>query len=262
MAMLIKPVSLMRADVAELLYVERNSLGDSDYTIDEALDVLRSPAHLCLGCYVEEALVGFLSCIETWGPLGARLEMDMLGVLSAHRRRGYARELVARALDQATGRHCTMARAVVAVDNTASQTVFHSAGFEAVVPCTMLVWDRHASSGAAPSERLVSRQLQLAERPDARATATEWANDTTTFARATSIQVATLAYRGCWIEEISGRSPEDCAALVTRIGCDAVMTGLAEAGVLAPRSAPSDIAALVSLGWRPVGDYDIFTRQL
>lgn len=251
-----------RADVAELLYVERHSLGDSDYAVDEALAVLATPAQRCFGCYVDATLVGFLSCIETWSALGARLELDMLGVLPDHRGRGYAGALVAEAIRYGQEQRFASARAIVAVDNAASQATFRREGFSPVATCAMLIWNRPHSDAAAMGARLLRQQVRLPGRPHAAATLLCVCDQQQTTASATAIEVTTLAYRGCWIEDISGPSPEDRLALVTHIGCEAVAAHLDEAGMLVPRASVDGIAALTRLGWQRVGDYDILARTI
>ncbi|HHX65294.1 MAG TPA: GNAT family N-acetyltransferase, partial [Chloroflexi bacterium] len=119
-------------DAAMLREVEQRSMGDSDYSVDEVLALLRRPeqyAYLAVSGD-ESAAVGFVSCIET--PTGngvTRLEIDMLGVVPEHRRRGLALALVTRAMDDAVQRGVRRFRGIVAVDNDASRRVFRRAGF-------------------------------------------------------------------------------------------------------------------------------------
>ena len=153
--------------MAELLHVERRSLGDSDLSVDEALAVLRSPAHLCLGAFVGATLVGFLSCFETYATTGPRLELDMLGVLPEHRNRGVATALIRAASVHAHASGVALARTVVRTDNPASLAAFLKAGLSVATEAAMLIWDRSGdrSSGLTPGPASTALRCEAAARP-------------------------------------------------------------------------------------------------
>ncbi len=251
--MQITRLPLQRNTVAELLYVERQSLGDSDYAVDEALQTLRSPAHHCLGAYEGDTLAGFISCFETCTPTGARLELDLLGVLPAQRNRGIATALIVHALDEARAAGLTQMRTVVRDDNAASLAAFRKAGLTPRWLAAMMIWgaDRPA---AGPTEPLpITREhLTVPGKPYLGAALLRAPHAT-----ATALAVTTLAYRGCWIEEVVGESAADRAALATAIGQEAVRARLDEAGMLVPCALTEDLAQLVHLGWQEVGRFHV-----
>lgn len=253
--MLIQPIPLKRSDLAELLYVERHSLGDSDLTIDEALAVLELPQHTCLGAYVGDHLIGFVSCFETWSSGGARLEVDMLGVLPDHRNRRYASGLIRSAVLAAHQHGARVARAVVRTDNPASLAAFRHAGFTISSETDMMIWDQPAMQVAL----IVRDIVALADKPYLEAAHVAMSE---TAVRALVLQVATLAYRGCWIEELHGGSPEEQATLATAIGQACVRDGLAEAGLLVPSAQDALRLALSFRGWQSTGRFYVLSCTL
>lgn len=245
---------LARNAVAELLYVERATLGDSDYTVDEALQALRSPAHLCLGAYEGDALAGFVSCFETYTPTGARLELDMLGVLPAHRHRGIATALIVRALEEARAAGVSAARAVVREENAASLAAFRRAGLSARWLAAMMIWnpDGALAPAALDAGSLTRVALTVPGKPYLGATRWQSAH-----ASALALPVTTLAYCGCWLEDVAGDSPADRAALATAVARATLHRPLDEVGLLVPSDLTTDLALLSELGWQDVGHYSI-----
>ena len=74
-AVTIRPARPVPADAEALLAVERSSLGDSPYTPEEVLAVLRLPEHYACLALAEGRPVGFCSCFETPTDAGPRLEI-------------------------------------------------------------------------------------------------------------------------------------------------------------------------------------------
>ncbi|MEN6480230.1 MAG: GNAT family N-acetyltransferase [Anaerolineales bacterium] len=247
-------VPLVRNAVAELLYVERATLGDSDYTVDEALQALRSPAHLCLGAYEGDALAGFVSCFETYTPTGARLELDMLGVLPAQRHRGIATALITRALEEARTAGVSAARAVVREDNAASLAAFRRAGLPPRWLAAMMIWNPDGAPAPAALDPAPLTRTELAVRGKPYLGATHWQN---AHASALALPVSTLAYRGCWLEELAGDSPTARAALATAVARATLHRPLDEVGLLVPSNLTADLALLSELGWQDVGHYAV-----
>ena len=89
----IRPVRPILADATALLAVERRSLGDSPYTPEEALAILRREEHHAYLALAGGRPVGFCSSFETPTDAGPRLELDMLGVHPGYRGRGIATEV-------------------------------------------------------------------------------------------------------------------------------------------------------------------------
>jgi len=262
--MRIQPISARRADVAELLHVERRSLGDSDLSVDEALAVLRQPEHFCLGARVGATLVGFLSCFETYSAAGPRLELDMLGVLPEHRNRGIATALIRAAVAHAHESGAAVARAAVRTDNAASLSAFLKSGLVVADEAALLIWDRAdadaagGSSGRAP-HALGRHLVRLPSRPLLSATQATLLRGGEAVASALALEVATLAYRGCWIEELAGAAAVDRASLATLLGQAALQQELHEAGALAPLQQAATHAALLAQGWQETGRHYVLS---
>jgi ribosomal protein S18 acetylase RimI-like enzyme len=206
-------------DAAALRLAEQHSLGDSDYASAEVLQVLRRPEqHTYLAVSDGNGEVaGFCSCIETPAAGGAlRLEIDMLGVIAAHRRQGVARRLVGRAMDEAVERGVRACRSVVAVGNVASQGVFRSAGFVAgSAPLRMVTYDilgLHPVEFLPAGWRLQAVGEGVIPAPDGDTPfeaggAGRWVHrlegaDGRLQALSEVLEVHTLAYYGMWVERL------------------------------------------------------------
>jgi GNAT superfamily N-acetyltransferase len=265
--MRIQPIPSQRADVAELLHVERRSLGDSDLSVDEALAVLQLPPHLCLGAYVGEALVGFLFCFETYAVAGPRLELDMLGVLPERRNRGVATALIRAAIERARASSAALARAVVRTDNAASLAAFLKAGLSVAGEAALLIWERPTPGLASPalasaslgSETLGCGMLRAPGKPYLNARRAWLVRAGGAVASAIALQVNTLAYRGCWIEELAGACAEDRAALATLLGNASLQQGLHEAGMLALTNDVATHSAMLAQGWQEAGTFYVLS---
>jgi len=254
-------IPLRRNDVAELLYVERQSLSDSDYSVDEALQALNMPGQLCLGWYEGDALVGFLSCFETYTPAGARLELDMLGVLPGFRNRGIATALIRHAVEYAAANGLAEARAVVRCDNAASLTAFAKAGLARRECVSMLIWNQPATQSACPGHEVARTTAQVSGRPYLSGQVLTLAACGAVASKVTAIAVTTLAYRGCWLEDLEGPAVADRTRLATAAGVWAVGTGLDEAGMLVPLADTELITSLLEAGWHRSGDFHILGWQ-
>jgi GNAT superfamily N-acetyltransferase len=259
---MIRLASRTLADAAALLAVERASLGDSDYTPEEALAVLeRTESHVYLA-QVDQEYVGFCSCFETPRAEGPRLEIDMLGVLPAHRGQGIATALVARSLSDAVARGTHAFRAVVAEENRASQRAFERVGFVCSQSVQMLVY---ALYGWAPIAFLpagwIHRKDQAHSEGGERHRLVD--ADGSVAAAAECLPVHTLAYVGLWIESIWGASTQAlrlmARALVERakrLTCD-------EVGYLLPLADEARCwEPLLSEGFADVGRYRVYTADL
>lgn len=275
----IRPARADLADAEALLAVERRSLGDSSYTPEEALAVLRRPEHHAYLALAEGRAVGFCSTIEIPTDAGLRLELDMLGVLLAHRGRGVATSLLRAAMDDARGRGVHLFRGVVAVDNTASLRAFKRAGLrceEEPRELTVFVLQGDAPLPYLPEgwDARVVREgtLESPTRPPLRFAAGGAGREVLqirdaagrTAALAHVQQVYTLAYRGLWLERYWAASPRAHLALALGIVERARALHLDEVGYLAPLSpdalAEGDEAVTwVRAGYRVVGRYHVFT---
>lgn len=270
---LVRRVRPSWADARALTTVERLSLGDSAYTPREMLAILLRPEHHCYLALLGEEAVGFCSCIETPTTLGGRLEIDMLGVLAEHRRRGLGRAMVARALHDARRRGVTLARGVVAADNLASQKLFREQGLVAPSsPHEMLVCLTDGGDQGMPAlapgwEHRITRNGRSvpAHRPPGRALGRELHELVNgagaVVGTAETLQVATLSYRGLWLERLWASTPADAERMARAIAARGRTLGMDEVGHLAPVGPDTvgDVArALRHAGYEPVGRYYVF----
>jgi len=251
------------AEAEALLAVERSSLQDSPYTPQEVLQVLQRPEHHAYLAWQGAEAVGFCSCFETPTEGGPRLEIDLLGVLPAHRRRGLATRLIAHSLDQASRRGLRAFRGVVAVDNIASQGAFYRAGLRAEPqPRTMLIYEVR---GVAPCAFLPPGWTwQVHEQGHWRTPAGDQtfsaagpvrtvhrfcAEQGSLAALAECLQVHTLSYRGLWLEQLWANSPQAQQCLARALVERAKVLDLDEVGYLAPRLTTTDAAEEGLIPW-------------
>jgi len=274
-AYLVRPVRHTLPEAGALLAVERKSLGDSPYAAREILKVLRRPEHYAYVACLGSMVVGFCSSFETASDQGSRLELDMLGVLPAHRHRGLGTALVRTSMGEALRRGVREFRAVVAVDNVASHLVFVGAGlatlphrFDMMIyeisgrrPLGFLPegWSLHAGGLGRPepaSDGLASGRETHTLKDQAGAIA----------AMAQCLQVHTLAYRGMWLEKLWGASKRATRLAARAVVERAKVLGLDEIGYLAPSRGDADdqasnSAALLGEGYKRVGSYHVFKAR-
>jgi GNAT superfamily N-acetyltransferase len=258
--------------VTTLLDVEHRSLGDSNYTPAEALEIVAQPNQRIYLAEREGVAVGFCACIETPSPAGTRLEVDMLGVLPEARGQGLGSALIRHSLEQARQRGIRRFRAVVATDNVASLRAFERAGFVTQYPeVAMLVYvlrglcpvpfvpegwrwqllrggdaaDPWRAPVAAPAqgasaERHVVYDAQGMERGSVE-----------------SLVVQTLAYQGIWVESLDYQNETSLRLMGRALAERAKVLDVDEVGYLAPQDshAPRRDAALRRMGFEEVGRY-------
>ncbi len=131
-------------------------------------------------------VVGFASGFMTTDGAGVgRWEVDLVAVRPSHQGQGLGRRLVIRMCREAEERGIPLARALISVENQASQKAFQSAGFTTDWRVQqLLVWSpkRVAPQPACPSqvlllpvETLTYRGLWMEGLEDASATEQRWA---------------------------------------------------------------------------------------
>ncbi len=169
------------------------------------------------------AVVAFVDGFLTRSAQGTpRWELDLLATHPAHRGRGIGAALVA-ACTAAGQRHgAPLARALVQVDNTASQRTFARCGYAAQPsPCALLVaTDGQAAQGGPPPP------------PDLHL-----------------IRVVTLSYRGLWLE--GALTPASFAAAQAALHRD----GLDVAGAVIPLDRAEALRAAQEAGFTCRGVY-------
>ncbi len=248
-----------------MMSVERQSLGDSPYTPEEALQVLRRLEHHAYLAFQGDQAVGFLSCLET--PTGdvMRLELDMLGVCAEYRGRGIATSLLCMAMGEACGRGVRRFRGVVAEDNTASRTAFRRAGLDAVGgPALLLVYEilgREPVAYLPPgwSCLIDEREAQkpVGGRPEVYRLLDERGQ---VVSQVTCLQVQTLSYRGLWIEELWAE-PHATGIALRAVVERAKSLDLDQVGHLTTgEQARGNLHAWLRQGYRNLGPYIVYGK--
>jgi len=256
-------------DAAALLVVERASLGDSPYDAAQALAVMLRPEHAeYLACPASDPrqAVGFCSFLETPTAQGLRLEIDMLGVIAAYRGQGLATRLITQAASDARARGVRRFRALVAVDNRASQRAFERAGFIASATAFDLLLYR--LDGLTPVAFLSSNWRWEIDAADDSPAETHHLYDATgdLVAMAECLHVQTLAYNGLWLERLDSSAPEAERAMARALVERAKSLALDEVGYVAPTGddeASDDLAhaAFIREGYQVGGRYLVLVAE-
>ena len=226
------------ADAEALLAVERQSLKDSPYTPEEVRQVLSRPEHRAYLAWRGGEPVGFCSCFETPTDTGPRLELDLLGVVPAHRGRGLGTRLIRYSIAQALCEGIRAFRAVVAVDNGASQGAFRRAGLlPEPRPRVLLIYEVR---GNAPRGFLPPGWRWQAHDQGPRQIHSLYAEQGDLVASAECLEVHTCAYSGLWLERGWACSPQAEQYLARALVERAKALNLDEVGYLAPIPALPD----------------------
>lgn len=267
---IIRRAQPVRDDARALLSVEHESLGDSPYSPCQIVSVLGCPEHYAYLAFLEDEAVGFCSCIQT--PLkGGQLEIDMLGVLAPYRRQGIGSSLIARGVVEAMARGVCGFRAVVAVDNVASQNVFQSLGFTQGSTVEMVVYQVR---GCAPVPFMPAgwawRTLYagslgnpaLSQTFEATGAGREvhclWDERDDLVAAAECLQVQTMAYVGLWVEKFEVRSQRSTERMARALAERAKALNVDEVGYLLPHQDTDDVLiSLMAAGYENVGNYRV-----
>ena len=182
--------------------------------------VLDSESHTTLIVEQDGQIAGFLSCFVTVGKLGRRWENDLLAVGSAFRGQGLGKWLVSESCRLARQHNVWLCRALVQVDNLASQHCFQHNGFQQDGQLYRLYISSSPLSGLA---------------------ATVSAMDL--------LPVTTMNYRGVWIEN-------SLNADILRVArCALSDLSLDLAGVLIPVEDETMCRIALSLGYEEIEDY-------
>jgi ribosomal protein S18 acetylase RimI-like enzyme len=249
-------------DAAAVMSVERQSLGDSPYTPEEALQVLRRTEHHAYLAFQGKQAVGFLSCLETPSGDVLRLELDMLGVCAEHRGRGIATSLLCMAMREAGGRGVRRFRGVVAEGNTASRTAFTRAGLEAIGgPALLLVYEilgREPVAYLPPGWSWLIDECE-AQRPAGGGSVYHLLDERgQVVSKITCLQVQTLSYRGLWIEDLWAEPRATGNALRAMVEWTKSLN-LDQVGYLATgEQAQGNLHAWLRQGYRDLGPYAVY----
>ena len=263
------------ADAAALLNVERQSLCDSPYDPARIANILRRPEHGTYLAFVSDRPVGFCSCIATNCSDGSRREIDMLGVVPDYQGRGIGTSLIRACVDELRLCDSRQSRAVVAVDNVASQRAFAKAGFVASGrPVSMTVYEilgqvpisflpplwrwrilKEGTAAAGPATAIwdargLGREVHILENAQGAAAAA-----------AECQQVQTMAYRGLWVEKLWAASQKLVGTMGRALVERAKALGLDEVGYLLPEECQERmLVPLIREGYIVAGEYMRFTE--
>ncbi|MBC7315119.1 MAG: GNAT family N-acetyltransferase [Chloroflexi bacterium] len=256
---LIRPAQATLADAALLLQVEQVSLGDSDYSPEEALAALRRPEHRAYLALVGDEAAGFCSCLRIVDGSTPCLEIDMLGVAPEHRGHGLGAALIRTAVAAAQEEGISRWRALVAVGNRASLRAFERAGLRVEGPARAL--HVYTIQGLSPVPYLPTGwHTEDRETPltgfTPQATHTLRDDAERLVARAETLQVHTLAYRGLWVEALWADAPPSLRILLRHLVERAKALSLDEVGYFASGEGMGFSAEdLAFAGFPAVGTY-------
>jgi ribosomal protein S18 acetylase RimI-like enzyme len=194
-----------------------------DQTADPAhiASVIAEPDHAALVAAVGETIAGFVDGFLMLGPDGSRRwEVDLLAVHPDHHRQGLGRMLTAQCTAAGRSFGAGLARALIHVENTASQRTFARCGYALQPDTCRLLIRTTGVDDAAP----VPPAAHL-------------------------IPVLTLGYRGLWIEgRRSAAAFRAANAIRSRHGWDS-------AGAVVPLADQAALDAAAAAEFMPVGDY-------
>jgi ribosomal protein S18 acetylase RimI-like enzyme len=141
MDMDIRPFDGSLRDARGILEIDRATFCDCPYSAERIVALLSDPGQHTLLAQEGVRILGYVSAFATHSIEAGRWEVDELAVHPSAQGSGIATALVARIMEQATGcAGLSEARALVAVDNLASQRVFVKNGFRRASSAHLLVY--------------------------------------------------------------------------------------------------------------------------
>lgn len=213
-------------DAPTLVKIKQHTWPQEEVHLHQMQRVLADPAHAVFVAEVDGALAGFVDGFSTVSADGGlRWEVDLLAVAPEWRGRQLGQKLVLASLNTGREKEAQFARALIQVENTASQISFERCGFCPLnEPLCLLVapnaaCDKFADAGSGHM-----------------------------------LTVNTINYRGLWLEEDA--SPASLAA--ARAAC--FQAGLDLVGVLVPRPDLEDNH--INQGFSLAGVYQWWQRSL
>ena len=281
-------------DARGILAVDRATFNDCPYSPGQVVRLLAAGEQRAWVAEVDGRVVGFVAAFPTRTLQAEGWEVDLLAVHPAHRGRGIGTALIEAAVEGASGRGATRARAAVAVKNRASRRAFGAAGFRARPGTCHLMRCDVAGATARPPLPGLEAIRPLAGEADAQAllrlapalarTAGEVAcladagsstfllaeRDRRVVAFVELVKVQTLLYAGAWVEMLvvpalgysPGSHPGGAVPLVAATVEWAKAEGLDEIGCLVPAQDWRLREAFVSEGFVSDGEYLVMVRSV
>ncbi len=214
--------SATKVDVEAILDVKQAVWPEEASSVDYVIGVLNQPDHITLVAVIEGLVVGFVDGFLTLASDGIRRwEVDLLAVHPAYRGRGIATALVRAHTQAGVAIGAVNGRALIAVDNTASQYTFAHCGYRTSIEEE---YGLFVSSADINHSTAIPSGLHL-------------------------IPVITINYRGLWIEgELSDGGFKLAQHIRTRYGWDV-------AGAVISLKESNAIRAANKAGFTLVGHY-------
>jgi GNAT superfamily N-acetyltransferase len=218
-------------DTLQIAGVKAAGWPDEKTNLDLVAGVLRSGDHVTQIAIQDEEIVGFINGFSTRSQSNVlRWEVDLLAVHPLYRQRGLAQLLIAASTESGRQRGASFARALIHVDNVASQRAFAGCGYTVESQVCLLVvcptdFDALGHAASQPPS------LYL-------------------------IQVMTLNYRGIWLEgQVSLRGFSFAQQTARRLGLNI-------AGAVIPLAQAEVIYAAQEHNLNPVGYYQWWLAEL
>ena len=212
-------------DASAMVQVKKLTWPEEEIRLNQVKRVLDDPAHEVLVAEVQGRVAGFVDSFVTTAANGdLRWEVDLLAVHPDWRGRQLGQKMILACLKAGQERGAAFARALIQVENRASQISFERCGFQ-LVPKVLCLY-------VSPAKELFS-------------TAAE--------SDGHLLAVNTINYSGLWLEEDASESSLIVAnAACWQKKCDLVGTLVIQANL-------SDNEKMNELGFTKVGDYQWWT---
>lgn len=215
-------------DLPGLALVRQLTWPEEEVNLSQAEKVLHDPAHEVFVASMQGQAVGFIDGFVTRSTQGElRWEVDLLAVHPDWRGRQLGQQLILACLQAGKRRGSAFARALIQVQNKASQISFARCGFHCQ-PAVLQLF-------VAPLEEV------YAALPEA---------------GAYLLPVNTINYSGLWLEEDASKR----SLMAARAACWQAKCGLV--GTLVFQTDLSDNEKMIELGFTEVGAYQWWTRKM
>jgi ribosomal protein S18 acetylase RimI-like enzyme len=240
-------------DARAIIEIDGATFADCPYSAEQIVDLEADPGQYAWLAVAGDRIVGYVSAFATHSLTAGRWEVDELAVHPQAQGRGIGTTLVAQALAEGARQSgLREARALVAVDNLASQRVFIKNGFQAVDTVHLLAYRVNGRAPRVPRPNAPETRLARAEEGSALARllgadapSSPWlsrqmlrtdvqylvaVDGSTLLGGAELLHVRTLQYEGLWIEALGviGRSAAESRAAIERRVASALVAGAIE----------------------------------